>query len=677
MLFLTKAVRAGMVGSTLTAMACVPASDEELRRTRPRMEFAAPEFYAAPFPSDHRLADGRVDLTTYPNPAGTPVVDQLVSLLDGVESGFSLTAGVFFSLDGPIDVAGLPDLASSIEPNAAVQLVSIDPNASEFGRRYPITTHFETDGGPHGAAHMLSLVPLQGIPLAARGTYAAVVTTALRDTSGVALAAAPAIGVLAAGGVPNGMTEGAAEAYRDALQQLATLDVDSQRVAGLAVFTTGDPSRELAVLLDAARQRPLPAVDDSFVMTDSFDDYCVYESTVTMPVFQQGEAPYADHGGNILFQSGGAVFDHDESARIVVTVPRGAMPAAGWPTAVFIRTGGGGDRPLVDRGVRLAPGGDAAEPGTGPARYFAEAGFAGVSVDGPHGGLRNITGGDEQFLMFNVSNVAALRDNVRQSAMEVARLVDVLDALSLSTAGCTAGNPTSVFDMSRLALMGHSMGATIAPLTLAVEPRFAAAIFSGAGGSFIENAMFKTQPIAVKPVATLLLGYAAMGRELHRHDPALSLFQWATEVADPPVYAPHVTGALAQQPRHVLMLQGIVDNYILPPIANATSLSLGLDLALPALDETHDSLRQFTPLATLLEHSGATTVTLPAAGNRQIAGLPATAIVVQHEEDGVEDGHEVVFQTPLPKREYRCFLATLGDGAPHVVGPGELDSPWR
>ena len=35
------------------------------------------------------------------------------------------------------------------------------------------------------------------------------------------------------------------------------------------------------------------------------------------------------------------------------------------------------------------------------------------------------------------------------------------------------------------------------------------------------------------------------------------------------------------------MLQGVADTYIPPPVANATSLSLGLDLAGPSRDVVH------------------------------------------------------------------------------------------
>jgi hypothetical protein len=51
-------------------------------------------------------------------------------------------------------------------------------------------------------------------------------------------------------------------------------------------------------------------------------------------------------------------------------------------------------------------------------------------------------------------------------------------------------------------------------------------------------------------------------------------------------------------------------------------------------------------------------------------------VVTQHAEGGVEDGHEVVFQTPGPKRQYRCFLDAVASGrAPVVVAPEPAEAP--
>ena len=56
-------------------------------------------------------------------------------------------------------------------------------------------------------------------------------------------------------------------------------------------------------------------------------------------------------------------------------------------------------------------------------------------------------------------------------------------------------------------------------------------------------------------------------------------------------------------------------------------------------------------------------------------GAKVTAVLTQHAEDGIEDGHEVVFQTEAPKHEYRCFLEGLKTGAPIVPGPGGALDP--
>jgi len=207
------------------------------------------------------------------------------------------------------------------------------------------------------------------------------------------------------------------------------------------------------------------------------------------------------------------------------------------------------------------------------------------------------------------------------------------------------------------------MGATIVPAVLAVEPSYELVVLSGAGGSWIHNVVYKQSPLEVRPLAEAMLGYLDAGLELHDHDPVLALLQWAGESADPPAY-----GRLIQERgTHVLMLQGIVDTYILPPIANAMTLSLGLTAAGDALDAQHADLAEFLPLDNRLNLAGLFRVDLPVAG---ADGVPVR-INVQHPQDDREDGHEVMFQTEAPKAEYRCFLKTWWEtGAPVVTDDG-------
>ena len=267
--------------------------------------------------------------------------------------------------------------------------------------------------------------------------------------------------------------------------------------------------------------------------------------------------------------------------------------------------------------------------------------------------------GDEDFLIFNVLNAAALRDNVRQSALELTLLSRAVPSMTFDTSACPGASASAAFDGAHLALMGHSMGAWIAPLTLAFAPRFGAAILSGAGGSYIANVMDKIKPLHVRPYAEILLDYNMDQRSLEAHDPALTLLQWAEEPSDPQVYARRIVRepAPGESARHILMEQGIVDHYILPSIANSLSLSLGLDAAGPLYDADSAEEQSLTQpsLASRLPLVGRGAVTLPVAGN--VAGT--SALVIQHLGDAIEDGHEVVFQTDPPKRQYRCFLASL------------------
>ncbi len=611
------------------------------------MDFARHGFFDAPFPSDDLRAGGTVRLDGFPNPGGRALVSQALGMLAGAH-GFSLAGGVFFRLSaapGP-----LPDVAASVAAGSPVFLMNLGD-----GARTPLEISFVADGGPFGAANLLALVPVQGFPLRPQASFAAVVLRALGDAAGQPLAA------MATTGLPA--------AYTAALALLAQRGIDAGAIAGLAVFTTDDPTAASAAFRADALARPLPA-PTAWSAQETFADYCVFAATIDMPDYQTGAAPFTAVGGGWTVDAGGQpVLDHMETANLFVTVPRRPMPPGGYPLVVFVRTGGGGDRPLVDRGPEDANNVPLA-PGTGPALQLARAGYAGISVDGPLGGRRNTTHGDEQFLVFNIGNGVALRDNVRQSAVELMLMAHIAPTLSVDSASCPGAAATARFDAGHLVLMGHSTGAWIAQLVLALEPAYQAGILSGAGGSWIENILYKEKPIAPAPYVALLLNEEP---PLVAADPAISLIQWAAEPADPQVYVRRIVRepAAGERPRHVLMEQGIVDHYILPRIANATSLGMGLDLAGTPLD-AGAGLTDEPPLASLLPLAGRTPIPLPAQGN---VGGATTAIVVQHPADGIQDGHEVVFQTEAPKQEYRCFLESLLGGVPRVPAGTTADAP--
>ncbi len=634
--------------------------------TAARVDYASASLWDAPWPDERlRRADGTVDVSSFANLRNVGIVEQLKALLR-TATGFGLSSTIYFPLSGPIDRGSLPDAHASVHEDASVFLMDVDPSSPERGVRQPIAVRFDEDPGPFGTPNLLAALPLQGRPLHPNRLYVAVVTTRVRTPEGEPLEVAPATASLLAGMVPDGMSEAAFGAHMMALGALREHGVDDASIAATAVFRTWDPIAGLAAAREQVLADPLPTPDAPFEAREVFDDYCVFHTTVRMPVYQAGTPPYASEGGGWAYDASGQLVLADRAtSNLWITVPRQPMPSGGFPAGVFVRTGGGGDRPLVDRGPHEVAGG-AAAPGTGPAMHFARAGWAGVSVDGPLGGLRNLDDWNEQFAIFNIGNPEGLRDTIRQSALELILLAHVIEGLRVDASSCPgletpAGDGVVTLDASRLALMGHSMGATIAPLAAALEPRYAALILSGAGASWIENVVYKESPVAVRPAADALLRYTAMGRSVTEHDPVLALLQWAGETADPQVYARLIVEEPIGAPRHVLMFQGILDTYIPPPVANALSLALGVDLGGERLDE---DLPEYQPLDRFLDLSGASVVPRPTAGN-QLAGA-VTAVVVQHPEDGIEDGHEVVFQTSAPQLQYRCFLESLRAGVPRV-----------
>ncbi len=643
------------------------------------MDFSSADFWAAPFPSDHRVgSDGTVDLGAFPNPSNDIPVSQLVTMVSHVARGFSVTGGAFVSFTDDLDEASLPGLTESVGTSATVFLTAVSDGAPDAGVRVPVYVSFDADGGPYGAPHLLSAVPLGGMVLRAHESYALVVTRDVHDVHGAALGQAAAVAALARGDVPEGMGSTVAASYTAALNALLAHGVETSNVAALAVYTTGDPGEELRVAARAVQKRPLPTTTSPPTKGDVYDGYCVYNAQIAMPDYQLGTPPYASTGGNLaLAPDGSPIQQRLAPARVVLTVPRAAMPANGYPIATLVRTGAGGDRPLVDRGVQVVHDGPPKTAGSGPAMELATVGFAGAQVDGPHGGLRNVTNGDEQFLMFNVSNGLALRDNVRESALELSVFSAWLAALSFDASDCPGANAGPVkFDATKAVLIGHSMGATIAPLALDLTPGWKAALFSGEGGSYIENVMWKLLPLAVRPIMETLFGYGSLHRKLTRGDPALTLLQWAVEPADPIVVARNLVREprAGESPRQILMEQGIVDHYILPPIANAMTLALGLDLGGAELDTQNAELMarpELTPLSSVLAFGGRRPVTLPATAN---VGPGTTALVIQHPADGIEDGHEVMFQTEPPKAEYRCFLQSFAKGGAARVPDGTKGS---
>jgi hypothetical protein len=615
----------------------------------PRFELARTSFYDGPVPAPDLFGpDGHPDLSAFPREPDS-FVDGLVALTETTD-GASLAGSVYFALTDPLPDGVIERLVGAYH--------DLDTPAAPT---VPAHLHFERDGGPHGAANLLSAQPIQGLALMPQRRYALTITLPddLRNTLG-----RPALlaDLLADRPTPT-LTD--RPLWDEAVALIAGRG-PLANVFAMTVFRTQDTTSELADYVAAARA--IGIATPTPTLLETHDRFCVYSADIAVPDYQHGDLPYTTSGEGVWRRlAGEPELAKSSPSRLFITIPRKTSGNRGYPFVVFIRTGGGGDRPLIDRGPRASNGGPPIEPaGTGPAMHLAEAGWAGLTWDGPHGGPgRNPSGADEQFLMFNVLNLAGTRDSIRQTALEAILIRDLAATLTFDTSDCDGASTASKFDATlprHNAIMGHSMGGWIAPIALAHDAGFGTAILSGAGGGWMANIVYKKSPIDVRPLAEALLGYTAIDRTLGMHDPSLTLLQWAGESADPQAY-----GHLARPNRNILMIEGIVDTYILPPIAQGTSLALRLDLAgPPAPYDTDPRLADFVPLTDLLPLAGLVQADTPVRDNRN----GHTAVVVQAPGDLIEDGHEAAFQTPGPKHQYRCFLESLArTGVPTVVTP--------
>jgi hypothetical protein len=644
----------------LTACAACTPTPKEISGTQVKMDFARASLWDAPFPSDELRTSGGVSLPNF-DTHSNPLIGTVAAIAHKTP-GFATSAGIFFTMTAPLDVGGFPDLKASVGDGSPVLLYELEGPTP--GRRIPLEVGFSADAGTYGTANQLVLLPLQGVPLSPNATYAAVVRRSLKDASGNQLGVPLALSALLLNRTPDGLDAATAAKYQQALATLDKAGVKSDGIAGLAVFTTQVPTADMSKFRDAILALTVPALDAPLMQTDVFDDYCVYSSTVPMPSYQSGQTPFTTTGGMWQVDANGQpILQHMETARVTVTVPRTPAPAAGYGVINFINTGAGGPRALVDRGQQDTNGGPPLVPGSGPAMYLARAGFVGFTVDGPLEGLRNTTNGDEDLLIVNFNNLPALRDNFRESALDLIFEVKMLKAGVLTPDGsdCAGATAPVPLDLAHLGVFGHSLGASVLPLAVALEPAYGAVVLSGSGGSWIENILYKQKPLVVKPLAELLASEPAGA--MNAFDPALSFVQWAAESADAMVYEPlMIQSPLAGAPkRHVLMVQGIVDHYILPRIANASSAALGLNLAGAAIDDNAEYVDQQRALD-ILPLVGRGQISLPASNNEP----PVTAVLVQHPGDGIEDGHEVIFQTDAPKAQYQCFLKTWLSGTPVV-----------
>ena len=414
------------------------------------LDFSRPQLFDAPVPSDD-LRAGTTANIAIADPQVLPIVDQVTALLAG-NNGFATTGGVFFQISDPLDVTGLPAIADSVAADSPAFVIGIDPNAPDYGVRYPLEVSFEPIGDQYGAPNLVTLLPVQGTPLRPGTRYAAVLTTALHAMTGEALAVAPA-DVIAR--------------FTD-----AAVGVEPSQIAGITAFTTGDTATQLATVRTVALARPLPMIDAPFVLTDVF-------LAISAPITRRSRCPT---GSPVIHRSPRRV------ARGSSTTPArrsfsGPRKRTSWSRSRAASHRRRDTRSSCSCAPAAAAIGRSSIAASNPRRMHhrssrartkrvtsrARASRVSRSTVRSAACATSPTATAEQFLTFNISNLGALRSNVRESAVELDVIAHVGVALTIDVSDCPGATPSATFDATHVAIMGHSMGAWIAPLAAAVR----------------------------------------------------------------------------------------------------------------------------------------------------------------------------------------------------------------
>lgn len=651
-------------------------SDEEVGAFRVYFELppegeppADHEFYRLPFPTDIRLSGGRLSL------AGHAAPDEVLGLdLRGVYfgtaeedvTGFAPNQPVFFRFSDYVDRASLcldpggvypaDDGAGAFcSPGGAptIYLADVDPDSPQYGEHIPVEIAAKREAGLYICQNWLGLAPLAGRPLRQGTTYAAILTTGLRDLRGDAPIQDRAFAAILAGTTP-------VPAMQPLLDFLADRSLDPATIAGAAVFTTAVPEARAQPLRRAVHAAPAPTfgrhvicgVDispcDDRLTGPAHERGClplpgvafdVLEGTYDAPAFQAGTRPFrhaSDGGGFVYGANGEPLSQGTETLCFASAVPRVAPPAGGFPVVVYGHGTGGSYRSFLSDGT---------------AERLTALGYVVVGFDNVMHGPRQQPPGtpqapavwrDADDLFFNLANPRASRDNVLQGAADLFHLVRLVRNPA-TTLNAPLG--TVRFAPSRVYYFGHSQGTIISPAFLAAEPDLAGAVLSGAGAELPLSVLNKKKPIDSGEVAGLFFG----DRGLSRIHPIMGVISMLFAESDSLAFAHRwvVAPELRGAPLPLLHLVGIGDSYTPDVTQDAQLRASGLPLvgtAEVAID-------------------GVGTVASPARNN--LNGVTAGA--VQLTPDGDYDGHFVTFQHPKGRAAFIRFFDTARTGTPEIV----------
>lgn len=608
-----------------------------------------PAYGDAPFPTDAVREGDRLGMIAGLDALVGKQADLIgahVAALDG----FGIRPLVEFFADAALDPASIP--ARTADRADAAGLVDVDPASPERGRVVAMDWRYDPARG------VLAGSPASGEVLREGTRYAAFATTRILSADGEAVRRA---GTLSSDLARHERWRTTAEALAELDEGGPAGDAAAGTIAGLAVFTTQRASAPLVAAREAFAGAPAPTL--------AFPDAAVVFRTKARLDAVFGMAARATDGpraglerwGNdnptgVAHDSVGALatgtmttlrfrrddtgtdlpddetFDLAGGAPRVIAVepipvtfvlPAAPAPAAGYPVVIYGH-GLGASRdnlltfaePLTSQGYAVV-GIDMAGHGSRHTDVDAGSNLAGKPAFTGDRQLRDgfgdITGAATQLDFFEgFLNVAAIRDTIRQSALDLSRLVQLLRQPGLDLSALGAG---VTLDARRIAYLAESFGTVVGTLFAAIEPDVDLFVLNVPGGGILDLILPSSAEIGAAALPFLTAIYKPSA-PLGRWSPVISLMQAVIDGGDPLTYAPHVLrdrftiGGQPLRPRSVVALEVVGDQVLSNLGTDALAQALRLDVLAPHLEAP----------------AGLRSIPSPAAGNLD----GQTAVLVQY-----------------------------------------------
>ena len=466
-------------------------------------------FFDTPWPTDDRRDDdGTISLAGFPNPFGVSLVTTYLSRAEQLK-GFGTASPIYVRMDGPVDPVSMPTPIESTEDGSSVILLDIDPDSPYRGQRVPLQWEQLTfPDSPYAPENLLAISPVFGWPLRADTEHALIITDHAAKPS---------------------EDWQRTPLHPDLAAALEDLEIEREEVAIATVWTTQDPTAEMASLAWFVQNEIARAdLGQRLEHVEDQGNYSVYRSHYMSPVFTHGDPPFLVEGGNFLFEEDGRpIIARWDDMRFAVCLPKEGEPPPQGYAVVIQQHGTGGDyRSFCNSELPLEI-----------ATRLGEIGLVGIGIDQPLHGSRPGASSASDINHFNVINPDSASTNFRQGA---------LDAIYLARA--LAGEPVTLqaddgrvipLDPEKVYFMGHSQGGLTGALA---APFFAgdvkATMLSAVGGVLAITIVERTDPLDFAALVGQLLDLAD-GEVLTPAHPTLGLVQTLVEITDPINYAPY------------------------------------------------------------------------------------------------------------------------------------------